>query len=179
MDTDKTSKGKNEFSSLSVANNFCQSKKFRIVLAAVGCLIVLIIVFKTGEFVGYRKARFFERWGENYHRNFGGPRDGFFPSFRYDFDDSTPFGASFSAPSSIHGVFGTIIKIDNTASSTFLTVKGEDNMEKIVSLSDNTTIVSRRDIIKASELKIDDRVAVIGAPNEQGQIEAKFIRVFR
>lgn len=148
-------------------NKLFQSKKFKIALVAIGALIVLLLVFKAGEFVGYRKARFSYKWGENYNRNFAGPRSGFFGNFGLSFGDKDYINA--------HGTFGSIIKIDGST----LIVKGSDNVEKTILISDTTTITSRRETIKAGDLKIDDRVVVIGSPNEQGQIEAKLIRVFR
>ena len=148
-------------------NKLFQSKTFKRVLIGLGALIVLLLVFKAGEFVGYRKARFSYKWGENYQRNFAGPRGGFFGNFGRGFGDRDYTNA--------HGTFGSVIKIDGST----LIVKGSDNVEKTVLVSDKTTITSRRETIKTSDLKVDDRIAIIGSPNEQGQIEAKLIRVFR
>lgn len=150
-------------------NKLFQSGKFKMALIAIATVIVLLLVFKAGEFVGYKKAGFSYRWAENYHRNFGGPREGFFR----DFDGKDYINA--------HGISGSIIKIDSLASSSQATliIKGDDNVEKTILVSDKTTIISRRETIKASDLKADDRIVVIGSPNEQGQIEAKLIRLFR
>lgn len=130
-------------------NNFLKQKSFKIIVFAVGAVILLLLVFKAGVFVGYKKASFSYRWGENYHRNFG------------DFINA-------------HGTSGSIIKIDGST----LIVKSGDNVEKTILISEKTTITSRRETIKAGDFKVDDRVVVIGSPNEQGQIEAKFIRLF-
>ena len=46
-------------------NKFFQSKPFKILAVGILALIVLLLVFKAGEFVGYRKARFSYKWGEN------------------------------------------------------------------------------------------------------------------
>ena len=133
----------------------------------------LVLVFGAGVKVGTLKARYSYRWAENYHKNFAGPRGGFFDNFRRGFDDDDFIEA--------HGVFGSVIKIDTSTSSgqATLIVKGKDNVEKTILVSDKTTISNRRDVIKFDGLKIDDQVVIIGSPNEQGQIEAKFIRVFR
>lgn len=148
-------------------NKFFQSKKFKIILITIGALVVLLFVFKAGVFVGYKKAHFSYKWGENYQRNFAGPRGGFFGNFGRGFGDRDYTNA--------HGTFGSIIKIDGST----LIVKGSDNVEKTILVSDKTTITSRRETIKTSDLKVDDRIVIIGSPNEQGQIEAKLIRVFR
>ncbi len=148
-------------------NKFFQSKKFKMVLVGIGALVVLLMVFKAGVFVGYKKANFSYSWGENYQRNFGGPRGEFLGDFRHGFGDKDFINS--------HGTFGSIIKIDGST----LIAKGSDNVEKTILVSDKTTITSRRETIKVSDLKVDDRVVIIGSPNEQGQIEAKLIRVFR
>jgi len=152
-------------------NKFFQSKTFKIILVAIGSLIVLLLVFGAGEFVGYRKARFSYSWGENYHRNFGGPRGGFFEWGRMPMSMMGPPSGDFIEG---HGVFGSILKID---ASTLL-IKGEDNVERSVIVSDKTVITRGRSPMALGDLKVDDRVTVIGSPNAQGQIEAKFIRVF-
>ena len=142
-------------------NKFFKSKNFTALLIAVGCAVMLLLVFKAGMYVGFRKANFSYRWGENYHRNFGGPRGGFFHDFNgRDFIDA-------------HGVAGQIIKIDGS----MVVIKGRDNVEKIVSVGDSATIQRMRETIKISDLKIGDYVVVIGEPNNAGQIDAKFIRL--
>jgi hypothetical protein len=148
-------------------NKFFQSRAFKIFIASLVFFAVLLFVFKLGEFVGYNKALFSYKWGENYHKNFGGPRKGFLNDFRNRFE-----GRDYISP---HGVFGTVIKIDG---STIL-VKEKDNIERIVLVSDKTFIINRRQKISLSDLKIDDNVVVLGSPNEKGQIEARLIRVFR
>ncbi len=57
-------------------------------------------------------------------------------------------------------------------------VKGKDDVEKMVLVSDKTEISRGRQTVRIDELKIDDSVVIIGSPNEQGQIEAKLIRFF-
>lgn len=143
-----------------------QSKTFRIALVAIGALIVLLFVFKVGVFVGYKKASFSYRWGENYHRNFAGPRGGFFGDFRRGFGDKDFINA--------HGTFGSVIKIDGN----IVIVKSRDDVEKTALVSDDTVIRRGREAIRVSDLKVDDRIVIIGSPNGQGQIEAKLIRLF-
>lgn len=142
-------------------NKFFQSKLFKGILLGIGVFIVFLLIFKLGMFVGFKKANFSFRWGENYHRNFAGPKGGFFQEFEgRDFIDA-------------HGVFGQIIKIDDST----LVIKGNDDVEKIVLVKDDTTIMSLREKIKVSDLKINDNIVVVGDPNDSGQIEAKLIRI--
>lgn len=150
--------------------NFIRSKNFIIIIVIVLGFAVLAGAFALGAIVGYRKAGFSYAWGENYHRNFGGPKDGFLR-------DLVGFGAGDFIEG--HGAFGQIIKIDSSASSgqvPSIVVKGRDNVEKIVLIKDDTIIRHPQGTIQLSELKVDDFIVVIGEPNDAGQIEAKFIR---
>ena len=141
-------------------SQFVQSKKLVVVIIGLVGLAILMGTFSLGVFVGYHKARFSYAWGENYHNNFGGPRGGLFKDFSgKEFIDA-------------HGTYGQIVKV----TSSTLIVKGRDNVEKIVVVNDDTSIMRLRGVIKISGLKINDNIIVIGEPNEQGQIEAKFIR---
>lgn len=124
-----------------------------------GC-ILLLLTFRAGMIVGYHKAMFSYRWGENYHRNFGGPRFGFFSNSGRDFIES-------------HGTFGQVIKIDSTT----LVVKGRDDVEKIIVITKDTAIRRGIDNIMPIDLRVDDPVVIIGTPNNDGQIEARLIRV--
>jgi len=141
-----------------------KSKTFIAVIAVFFGLALLVGTFTLGVFVGYKKANFSYRWGENYHRNFGGPRDGFFGNIR-DFG-----GKDFIEG---HGIFGQIIKIDGQT----IIVKGRDNVERILLVKEDTSIQRFHDAISIGELRADDYIVVLGNPKDSGQIEAKFIRV--
>ncbi|MFA4936821.1 MAG: hypothetical protein WC575_00810 [Patescibacteria group bacterium] len=141
---------------------FLQSKIFLTTTWIIGIIIILLCVFQVGVMVGARKAGFTYRWGENYHRNFAGPRSGFpLPGL----DDRDFIEAN--------GIIGQIIKLDSNS----LIIKGRDNVERVVLVNDQTNILRFKDEINYSDLKIDDFVVIIGEPNDTGQIEAKFIRI--
>lgn len=142
-------------------NTFFQSKTFKAIIFGVGAFIVLLFIFLIGMSVGFKKATFSYRWGENYHRNFAGPQGGFFNDF---------MGKEFM---DAHGLIGKIIKIEDSN----LVIQDKDKVEKIVLIGKDTTIERFRDSIKIGELKVDDMIVVIGEPNQSGQVEAKFIRV--
>ncbi len=137
-----------------------QSKPYMTVALSISVVAVICLVFGGGMYIGYRKARFSYQWGENYHMNFGGPRGG----FMRDFSGKDLINAN--------GVAGQILKIDGST----LVIKGRDNVEKIVVVKDDTVINRFNEVVKLSDLKIDDLIVVIGEPNNNGQIEAKFIR---
>lgn len=145
-------------------NNILESKLFRAVILSIAGLIILVFVFSLGVFVGIKRADFSFRWADEYHRNFAGPQNGFFGDFENQNGEFT----------NSNGVFGQIINIDASGS---LTVKDRDNTEKIVLVSDKTSIIYQRKNIKLSDLKTGDSVVVIGEPNNNGQIQAELIRV--
>ncbi len=143
---------------------FFRSRVFVIIIIILFGFALLIGAFTIGAFVGYKKAAFSYRWGENYHLNFGGPRGGFLRQLE-DFG-----GGDFIEG---HGTFGQIIKINGST----LIIEGRDKVEKIISVKDGTEIRELRNTLKIDDLKINDYVVVIGEPNDSGQIEAKFIRI--
>jgi hypothetical protein len=146
--------------------NFFQSKIFTKILYVVGILIIALIIFQAGMFVGFRKAEFSGKFGNNYRETFGGPRGGFGIGMMQGFfgDENFP---------SAHGAVGKIIKINLPT----LVVIGPDNVEKVVLIKDDTQIVEFRQQIKPADLKLDDYIVVIGTPNNSSQIEAKLIRI--
>ncbi|MGC8851713.1 MAG: hypothetical protein ACP5PR_01250 [Minisyncoccia bacterium] len=135
------------------------------IIVGLAAFVVIILIFGAGVFVGEMKARFSYRWAEQYYKNFVGPRAGFFGDWRM-----FPGGEFIES----HGTFGEIIKIEGNN----LIVKGRENIEKIVLVDEKTIIKSGLKDIKISDLKVGDMIVIIGSPNEQGQIEAKLIRVF-
>jgi hypothetical protein len=149
---------------------FFESQTFKTALTAVGIIAIALLIFQIGVFVGYKKASFSFGWSENYNRNFGGPEKmGFmarlpFPQELRDNEFLNP-----------HGIVGTVLKINGNT----IIIKGKDNAEKVIIIPEKTSIFDRKEDIEISDLKVDDEITVIGSPNEQGQIEAKLIRIFR
>ncbi|MDO8676336.1 MAG: hypothetical protein Q7K16_01655 [Candidatus Azambacteria bacterium] len=134
---------------------------FNRLLMAIAAVVVLAFVFAAGVFVGHEKERFSRSWEKNYYGNIMGPgRRGLM-----GFWGRPNFNA--------HSGLGQIIKIDENT----ITVKDQGNAEKTILINERTAIIKDFQSIKISGLKIDDRIIVIGRPNEQGQIEARLIRV--
>ena len=138
-----------------------ESKKFKTAICIIAALIVFLLIFQAGIIVGFKKASFSYQWGENYYRNFAGPRKGLAGDFR---------GKEMMAP---HGVFGIILKKENFS----LVVKDIDNTEKLILINEDTIINRFRDNISQDDLKVNDKITVIGSPDNSGQIEARLIRV--
>jgi len=129
--------------------------------------LALLLAFGIGMKIGTLKARYSYRWAENYHRNFAGPKGGFFGDWQ---KPSFPAGDFIES----HGTFGEIIQINDNN----LIVKGRNDVEKVIILTDKTIIQKGRKTAEKESLKVGDQIVVIGSPNEEGQIEAKLIRVF-
>ncbi len=144
--------------------NIFESITLKHALCALGVLIAALLIFWLGITVGFHKADFSYRWGENYHRNFGGPRGGFIP------DRFMPeLGKDFI---NSNGTYGKIAKIELPT----ITVLS-DEAEKVVLIKDNTVIRRLKEEIKAQDLKLDEYIVVVGEPNDKAQIEAKLIRI--
>ncbi|MDD4290436.1 MAG: hypothetical protein PHH83_04200 [Patescibacteria group bacterium] len=147
-------------------NKIFESKTFKIITGILLILVIFLLGFQLGTMIGFRKANFSYKWGENYHRNFAGPRDG----FMRDMGMMGPGNKEFIEP---HGTIGEIIKIDNQN----IIIKGRDNVEKIIKVKDETVIKKLNTDVKIGDLKINDLIVILGSPNDLGQIDAKLIRI--
>ncbi len=140
---------------------FFGSKAFGQVIAIVGILAAILVIFQVGVWVGFRKAAFSFRGGDNFYRQFGGRGGHFAPGLPHgDFPDA-------------NGSVGRILKIDLP---TFM-MMGPDNLEKTVYVRGDTIIRRFRDTLRPEDLRVDEEAVVIGEPNDRGQIEAKLIRL--
>jgi len=139
-----------------------RSHWFALALKIFIALVAALLIFQLGMYVGFRKANYSFGWGDNYHRTFGGPKDGFMRGFE---------GKDFVSG---HGTAGTIASISDDG----IIIKGGDGVEKMVTLSPKTSIIKGRSVLKASDLRIDDTVTVIGQPQKDGKINAEIVRVF-
>jgi hypothetical protein len=151
-------------------NELLKSKKFKIAAGIVGSFILALVIFGAGVSVGIHKARFSYRFGENYEKNFMGPRPegpmggpmGFFRDMEgRDFRNG-------------HGIAGSIVSIaDNT-----IVIKDKENKEISIAVTDKTAIKDGRDDLKITDLKQNERIVVIGKPSDNGVVNADLIRVF-
>ncbi|MFA6258917.1 MAG: hypothetical protein WCX79_04475, partial [Candidatus Paceibacterota bacterium] len=72
--------------------------------------------------------------------------------------------------------FGSMGKIINNTLPN-LTITDKDGIEKIIVTNEKTIVHKMREEIELTELTTGDYIAVIGSPNDNGQIEAILIRV--
>jgi hypothetical protein len=140
------------------------SKLFFDVLCVLFIFLVAGIIFFAGMSIGFRKASFARSWGEHYRENFGFGRP------------RVPFmqgGGMMNNFPNTNGAVGKIIKLDLPD----FIVQDKENTEKVISVLSDTQIRKGSGIISGKDLKVDDFVVVIGAPNEKGKIAAKLIRL--
>ncbi len=143
---------------------YIQSQSFKGILIGIFIVIIALIIFQSGVAVGERKASFAHRFGDNFERNFRDPRGGSFMQRGLSGGVNMPSG---------HGAVGEIVSI----ALPLVVVAGPDNLEKTVVVTDTTEIREFRDTIQANELSVGDFIIVLGTPNEEGQVDAKLIRL--
>jgi hypothetical protein len=148
--------------SQATAKEFFRSRKFNWALKITLAAVAGLLVFQLGMYVGFRKARFAYGWGENYQRNFGAPPSGFLGELS---------GRNLT---NAHGLAGAIASIEDGD----FVMRGQDEMEKIVTVGGRTAIINGRRPIQFSDLQIGDNVTVIGRPGDDGTVAAEIIRVF-
>ena len=139
--------------------NVLHSSWFKKAVIAVGALLVLLLVFQAGVYVGIRKAGFSARLGDNYYRAVGSIRE--MPG---------PFGEELS------GGEGAAGKVISVSLPTFV-VEDRDNTEKIVSLQNTDDIKYLRDATSSGAITPGRFVIVIGEPDADGKINASFVRI--
>lgn len=147
--------------------NFWPNKKIKWLIFTVLILILLIIFFKLGVYWGYKKNSFSYNWCRGYQRNFdpGFYSGGGFNKMRKF--DKEPFLRGY-------GISGKIVLIKDSG----FVLEDSDGIEKIILVFENTILKKNGLNIKFSDLKEGDFVVILGKPNQNGEIEAKLIRVF-
>ena len=126
-------------------------------------VLLFVFVFKLGISVGREMERFACNWTASYHKNFGGPQNGFVDAWRSQSPDMI----------NSRGIFGKIIQINGDS----LVVQSQDNKEVVVTIASDTVVTKLRDQVGKETLKINDFLVVLGNPDVNGQITAKLIRI--
>ncbi|MDE3088108.1 MAG: hypothetical protein KGJ80_01825 [Chloroflexota bacterium] len=124
-----------------------QNKWLRFVLIAIGAVLALCILVGAGIFVVRWSSRASHRETGLFRRLFTLTRE--------------------------HGAVGAIESIGNQT----LTLALRDGTTQTVLLDSTTRIEESAKRITLADLKVGDHVAVIGSPDSQGQIRARWIRV--
>ena len=135
--------------------------KVKRIICILGYALIVLIVFQAGMFVGFKKAEFSYRTGEQYFRQMSGRLSNQFMGMnRSDFGNS-------------HGAAGKIITINLP----IMIVSDKDGIEKTIIISTSTDIRKFKDSISAEDLKVNDFVTVLGNPTDKAELEAKLIRI--
>ena len=142
-----------------LASKAGHSRTFKYLVFSLAELIILLGVFSLGLNVGFRKAGYTYSWVANYPGNFGAP--------------ATPAAPQSGQFFNAHGVYGEILSNNGGG----LIIKDSDGNEKTVMLAPGATIRQNYQTIQLQNLKPSEEIVVIGEPNDQGQIQAKFIRI--
>ena len=143
-------------------NNLLESKKIRAILVILGGLIVLFVVFGLGMAVGYDRAGFAAGFDRNYYRIFFGGAPG------------GPMGMMAPPmPGATHGVVGAVIDVGTST----ISVTDEKNNEQSIVISSGTVIRDGDTDGAIADVAVGDQIAVIGEPDNNGQIEARFVRI--
>ena len=144
-------------------NRIVQSKFFSGLICGLAICAVLLLAFGAGMAVGFKKADFSYKYGDNYWQNFAGEQSGALDRAQgKEFMDS-------------HGAIGKIISID--AASGLIVMRDRDNLEKIITVTEKTQINYFRQAVQLADLRADQTLVVLGDPDDTGKIQAKLIRV--
>lgn len=144
-----------------------ESMNIKNVLILLCILVILLVVFQAGILVGYHKADFSKKLGNNYYRTFDmrGNEKGMF--------DRSPISMMGMDIPGGHGAIGKVIEINLP---TFI-VATPENIEKVIRVSDDSEVRRFKKSMSASEIKVNDVVVIIGNPNDRAEIEARLIRI--
>jgi len=139
-----------------------QTRKFKISVYIILSVLILLFVFQIGMFVGFKKASFSFRTGENYFREMTGRRnDPMMGLRRGDFNNA-------------HGAVGQIVSINLPN----ISVENQDENVQTIAISTSTAIRGLTGPINSADLKINDLVVIFGAPdNNSAVIDARLIRL--
>lgn len=143
--------------------DFLSLEEFKKILWALGIIALVFFIFGFGVAIGYKEAIFSSSWGRNYYQNFYGN----LPNIPNGPNDNHGDWNS-------HGAVGLVI---DTSTSTIL-IKNANNNERSVYVSPQTVIKKANDSISIDKIMLGDNIIVIGESNNNGQISAKFIRIF-
>ena len=149
-----------------------KSKKFKIAALVVGALILALVSFAGGVAIGFHKAKFSYKFGENYERNFTGHESAGMMGGRGSQDMMGDFGGRGFRNG--HGIAGAIISVADNK----IVIKDRNGQENTISVSDQTLIKRGQSTISVNDLKNDEQIVVMGKPGDNGTINADLIRVF-
>lgn len=138
---------------------FLRTPRFKKTVYILGALIVLSLAFQAGMAVGFHRAEFGHRFDQSYMDAYGRH-----PEMGKARERDEPFET--------HGAIGKVLSV-----SLPTIVVEEKNIEKVVRVSSSTVVRHFRDHIDITTIKPNDFIVVIGEPNNNSEVVAKFIRM--
>ena len=141
--------------------NIPVSSVLRSPLHILAIILTALVIFSAGMFVGYHKAQFSYDFDENYAHDMNDPHSMLAP-FMHDTDHGNP-----------HGAIGQIVSIN----APFIMVKNPFEAEKVIIIGPDTMIRHIYGEASTSDLAVGDHIIALGAPDQQGQVHATFIRI--
>lgn len=157
------------------------SRYFKVAFYGATLIIFAAVIFAAGIGVGLHKAKYSYQWGENYERNFAGgqERRQMGPGGMGKRDGSGEgmmgfFRGEGREMRNANGISGSIVSITEN----LIVIKDANNKENTVAVNEKTLIKAGRNDVKIGDLKNDEKIVVIGKPDDSGTIVAELIRVF-
>ena len=137
-----------------------RSPKYESFLKYGGFVLIGLIIFIAGAYVGHRMTDFAYRWDANYSHEFAGP--------------GSPFGpGGDDRPSMPHGTFGSVIGVNWPS----FAIKGPREAERIVVIGTTTAIRYMHSYASTTDIHVGSMVVVLGEPDDEGKIVATLIRI--
>ncbi|MDB5204185.1 MAG: hypothetical protein JWP09_213 [Candidatus Taylorbacteria bacterium] len=137
-----------------------RSKYFNLALIAVALVVWTGLILQLGMIVGYQKASYFFKSGDNYYKNLRGPKP-------------MPMGLNDNDLPRSHGAIGKVLQV----SLPEILIEDKDGAEKTIIVGSSTIIKKLEGPAEANSISIGDYVVTIGNPNGDAKIEAKLIRI--
>jgi len=142
---------------------FLKSPKVKAIAYLLAIFLGVVLIFEAGVAVGYHRAQFSERWSAGFARDSRDPGS-FFAVFQHDPDEPNP-----------HGTIGQVVSVHMPE----VLVKGQSSPEQIVIVGPRTQVRLFRGNGTSTDIQSGQQVIVIGEPDDQGQIQASFIRILK
>ena len=142
-----------------------KSRTFRGILLGIVIAVIALLIFQVGVFVGETKATFSYGLGDNYYRAFEGRGVG---------SDTPPTGGHLDGTMpGAFGATGKVVAVDLPN----IVIASSDDVEKTVTVATDTIVRQYQNTVTSNDITVDEYVVVIGEPEQDGDIDAKLIRI--
>jgi len=142
--------------------NMTKSHKLKMIIYIVAGFVILLFVFQAGMFVGFEKASFYNKIGENYFHEINGNQNSIAGIQRGDLE-------------SAHGAVGQIVQLKLP----LIVIADRSGIEKTIQIASTTQIRDTDGDEKVDNLKMNDFVVVFGSPSSSTDpiLLARLVRI--